>query len=328
MSDLVERYVHQVGRYLPKDERKEVENELRSLIQDQLDDRYKGAPTDEDIIELLAEFGEPQRMAASYGGEKYLVGPDLYPIMMWVLQRGWVLIPAIVVLVNVVVALVSAQESTLLALFLDTLFLVAQAVFIFTAVVVLLFAVLQQTGVDINEVRPEFNPRELPPVDDPTAVDRAEAAFGIAFGIFGTLILFYFRRVGGLTLIFNLSEPGTVIPVPLNWLTLAIFTTGGLVVVNLVALLRGRWSAGLLLVEAMLELAGAVAAYFVFLQPLFNWLYATVPALAGLPFADNAAEITAVVIAFLTLLDTGTKLVKVLWYGRGGRPFISVDTDK
>lgn len=327
MTDLVERYVYQVGRYLPKDERQEIENELRSLIQDQLEDRYKGSPTEDDVVELITEFGDPRRMAASYSREQYLVGPDLYPTMVRVLQRGWVLIPAIVVLVNVLVAFLTTETSTLFGLFLDTAFLVMQAVIIFSAIVVLIFAIFQHTGVELGPEKRDFNPLDLPLVDDPATVDRAEAAFGIAFGTFWALVLIYFLSVGGLTLQFNSSEPGDVLVVPLGWLVLLIISAIGLVIVSLLALRRGRWSVGLLLAEGVLEVVGAVGSYFVILQPLFDWLFATIPALGVLPFADNAALIVAVFTGFLTLADTGGKLIKVWWYGHGGRPFISGDTN-
>ena len=62
MSELVERYVHQVGRYLPNKEREEIQAELRSQIQDQLDDRYEGAPTETDVAAVLKELGDPRRM--------------------------------------------------------------------------------------------------------------------------------------------------------------------------------------------------------------------------------------------------------------------------
>ena len=83
MSELIERYVHQVGRYLPSKERAEIQAELRSQIQDQLEDRYEGAPTQTDVAAVLKELGDPRRMAASYGGEQYLVGPDLYPCLLY-----------------------------------------------------------------------------------------------------------------------------------------------------------------------------------------------------------------------------------------------------
>jgi uncharacterized membrane protein len=327
MTDLVERYVHQVGSYLPQDERKEIENELRSLIQDQLEDRYKGSPTEGDVVELLTEFGEPRRMAASYSREQYLIGPDLYPTMMRVLQRGWVLIPAIVVLVNLLVSFLTGQTSTLLGLLLETAFLVIQVGFIFSAVVVLIFAIVQHTGVQLEQTRAEFDPLKLPPVGDPAAIDRTDAAFSIAFGTFWTLVLVYFLIVGGLTLRFNPSDPGDVLAVPRVWLIAAIISSAGLVLVSLLDLRRGRYSIGGLLVEGLLELIGAIAGYFVIFKPLFDWLYSTVPALASLPFAENAPLFITVLVGFLTLVDTFSKIIKILWGGAGGRPFISVDTD-
>jgi len=49
MTELVERYVHQVGRYLPPQKRAEIEAELSSQINDQLDDRFAGRPTQQDV---------------------------------------------------------------------------------------------------------------------------------------------------------------------------------------------------------------------------------------------------------------------------------------
>lgn len=319
MSDLVERYVHEMRRYLAQHDRSEVETELRSLIRDQLDDRYKGAPTDEDVVELLKEFGDPRRMAASYGREQYLIGPKLYPILIWVLQRGWVLVPGIVVLVHVLAALLSGEETTLVSLFLETAFLVVQVVFSFTAVVVLVFAVIERTGVEIDPPEQAFDPLELPPVNDPAAVDRAEAVFGIVFGIFGARVLFYFLLVGGLTLQFNLSNPREVIPIPAGWLILFILVIVGTVIINLIALRRGRWSVGLLLAEAATGVISVVCAYFVFLRPFADWLSSAGLPLATLPFVGNAAEIIAVAVAIISLLDTGSKLVKVL-FGDPGHP--------
>ena len=316
MRDMVERYVHQVGRYLPQNERKEVTDELRSLIQDQLDDRYKGAPTEDDVVELLSDLGDPRQMAKSYGREQYLVGPDLYPAMMYVLQRGWVLVPSIAILVKVLLAFLDGGQGTLLGLFLETAALAVQVVFTFTAIVVLIFAIFQHSGVELDKKEASFNPRELPPVDDPAAVDRAEVAFGVAFGTFGALLLLYFLRVGGLTLRFNLSDPGEVLPVPANWLVVLILTTISSVIIDLLALRRGRWTATLLLAEAAQGLLGAVATYFVILQPLFDALYAAVPALADVPFIGNAALGIAILAGFLALIDPLGKLVKILFAGR------------
>ncbi|KAB2859741.1 MAG: hypothetical protein F9K46_10945, partial [Anaerolineae bacterium] len=119
--ELVERYVHQVGRYLSQKERAEIEAELRSMIQDQLDDRFEGAPSPADVASVLSELGDPRQMAASYGSQQYLVGPDLYPSMMRVLRLGWVRVPMVVVVLNIVWTLITSQEGTLFGMFFETL---------------------------------------------------------------------------------------------------------------------------------------------------------------------------------------------------------------
>ena len=81
--DLIERYVQEVGRRLPRKQRDDVARELRSSLEDSLENRT-GVPLEqadeEQVVELLLEFGPPQEVAASYQtGPSYLVGPALYP---------------------------------------------------------------------------------------------------------------------------------------------------------------------------------------------------------------------------------------------------------
>ncbi len=327
MTDLVERYVNQVGRYLPESEREEVQNELRSLLQDQLDDRYKGAPTQDDVVELLEEFGDPRQMAASYGREQYLIGPDLYPMMVKVLQRGWMIIPPIVVLVNVLIPLLSGSETGLVGLFLQTAFNVLQAVAIFSAIVIGIFALLQHFGEDVDMPEQTFNPRDLPPINDDAAVDRGEVVLGLAFGTFWLFILFYFLRMGGLTLHFNLSDPGTVIPVPAQWLVVAIGAQFAELLINAWVLRRGRWSVGLLLSKTAAALVGLWAGYYILILPLFGWLFEAVPFLGNLPFADSAPEITVVLLAVLTLLDALPKAFKIGRSNSQNEPTYKVQTN-
>jgi hypothetical protein len=81
--ELFERYIYDVGRRLPKKLRPDVERELRSLLQDALEERAAeaGRPADEEMaVGVLQEFDPPQRMAASYGPRRRcLIGPALYP---------------------------------------------------------------------------------------------------------------------------------------------------------------------------------------------------------------------------------------------------------
>lgn len=323
MSDLIERYVHEVGRYVPQDERADIQAELRSQIHDQLDDRYKGSPTEDDVAEVLRELGDPRRMATSYGGEQYLVGPALYPFMMMVLRRGWALVPPIVVLVNVLIALFDDETANLIGLLVQTGLNVVTAVFWFSAIVVMIFALIERSGEGIEEITGEakpFDPRNLPEVDEP-GIDRFEVIFGMAFGTFGVIVLLYFLRVGGLTLFFNINgtSGSEIIPVPVPWLVLLIALIIGQVFMSLLALRRNRWTMPTVLVETALELAGSVAVYHVLVVPLFNRLITAVPALANLPFVSRMPEIILVFGIVITMATGISKLVK-LWTNRRREP--------
>ena len=87
--NMIEQYVSEVGENLPEKQRADLEKEIRSLIEDTLEERSKsaGRPIDDDmIVEVLKEFGSPAKMAASYQPARYLIGPRLYPTFILVLK--------------------------------------------------------------------------------------------------------------------------------------------------------------------------------------------------------------------------------------------------
>lgn len=314
MSELIERYVHQVGRYLPPTERAEIEAELRSQIEDKLDDRYKAAPTPEQVASVLAEMGHPYMIAASYSSERYLVGPTLYPYLMMVLRRGWLIVPAIVVFLNVFGALIASQPSSPLTVLLETAWAALQATLMFTAVVVLFFAILQHTYMQRDEDESAFNPLELPKVDDPGVVDRFETIFGIVAGTIAVLVFLYFLRVGGLTLRFDLNNPGEVIVSPAGWMLALIVISAGQVIMHLLALREKRWGIGTWLGQTVLEIVGTIPFYFAVTQPLVERLITDNPDLANIVFIARAPELFAVAYAVLTLISRGTTLVRLWGY--------------
>jgi len=317
MSDLIERYVHEVGRYVPGKERAEIQAELRSQIQDQLDDRYEGAPTTENMAEVLRELGDPRQMAASYGSAQYLIGPELYPVMMMVLRRGWTIVPSIVVLVNVLVGLFLNEPTSIISLLLQTIFNVFQALLIFSGIVVVIFIILQHSGEDLDEITGKgkvFDPYDLPEPDAPGGIDRNEVAFDIAINSFFAVVLLYFLRVGGLTLRFNLSDPGDVLPVPALWLVVMILSLVGQVLIDLLVLRRNGWTIVTALADTVLEAIGAVGIYYVVTGPLFAALFAAVPALADVPFLARMPQFILIFsIAAVVFIDGG-KVIKLLFY--------------
>src|SRR5512139_1826468 len=87
--NLIDRYVIEVGKHLPRKNRQDIQRELRSTLEDMLADRSEasGQPVDEAMtIALLKEYGSPEKVAASYTPTRYLVGPRLYPLFLMVTQ--------------------------------------------------------------------------------------------------------------------------------------------------------------------------------------------------------------------------------------------------
>ncbi len=318
MADLVERYVHQVGRFLPRQERAEIEAELRSQLQDQLDDRYGGTPSEAEIVTVLQEFGDPRMLAVSYRSAQYLVGPELYPFMMLALRRGWLVVPAIILFLHIFGLLVAGGTLTFTSLVVEPLLSAVQATLIFSGVVVLLFALIERARIEVDPAA--FNPLALPEVDDPGAVDRFEVVIGAALAVFAVLVFLYFLRVGGLTLRFDLNNPGEVIPVPALWLLLLILSVVGQVGISLLALRHGRWRGVPWLVQTVLEVFGVVCLYFAVTKPLVERLIADQPNLADVFFIANGAELFAIVYAVSTLLSKGIRLVR-LWNYSSSTPF-------
>ena len=87
--NLIERYVSEIGKHLPRKSRADIETEIRSTLEDMLEERSAkaGRPVDDEMVkELLKEYGAPDQVAATYLPEQYLIGPKLFPIFWLVLK--------------------------------------------------------------------------------------------------------------------------------------------------------------------------------------------------------------------------------------------------
>lgn len=312
MTDLVDRYVHQVGRYLSPKQRADIEAELRSQIRDQLEDRYGGVPSDDEVAAVLRELGDPRVLAARYAEDRYLVGPAFYPTMITVLQYGWAILPPVVFFLSIFGALTATAPVDVPRALLDAALSAVQAGVFLSAAVVLVFAMIER-AVHAQRLPPApFDPVALPRVDDPATVSRFEVAFGIALGIVFTFVLSYFLAVGGLTLQFNLSDPGDVIPFPTVWGVLLLLNGVAMIVLHLVVLRRNRWDYRLWALETALEVFGSICLYFVLTTPLFDRLVAAHPGIATTPVLNALPELFVIVGAVGTLISRGSKLV-ALW---------------
>jgi large-conductance mechanosensitive channel len=208
MDTLIERYIAAVSEQLPAKQRKDVTTEIRSLIQDALDDRSKTEaqlPDDRMITQVLKEFGPPEKIVAPYLPERYLIGPRLFPTFLLVLR---IALPIIAVLV-----LVTSWIGTNIPVGLTTPEIVTQATRsignAFSAVVtafgniVLIFAILQWTvpefrSMDVAKTGTrEWDPHQLKAIREPDKIKRGELITEVVFTLLALIIFnFYFDRIG------------------------------------------------------------------------------------------------------------------------------------
>ena len=241
--NLVDRYVNEVGRRLPRKQREDVKMELRSTLEDSLEDRVDGEPSEEDVEAVLIEFGSPEKVAASYQPSgKYLVGPDMFPFFK-------IVIGAVLLAVSIGLAVAffmgavfagpaDSETGRSIAVYLSKYI---QALLTATGSVVVVFFVLQRFGIQPDvEDESEWEPSQLPQVDDFDLVGRGESIAGIAFSAVFLLLLNVFADKIGIVVSWG-DEPMLNHIIQDNLLLLNVAIVLGLAL-NVYLLWQGRWN--------------------------------------------------------------------------------------
>ena len=263
---LIDRYVHEVGRHLPRKIRSDIQAELRSLLIDALEDRAGREPAEAEVAELLKEFGVPKQVAASYYPEgQYLIGPALYPLFRMV---------AGIVLAAVLGAQLLAWGVTYfiaqdLIAPLEALEGLLNSLPSALGMVVIVFAILQWF-----EVRPEtedepWNPESLPEIHEAETVKRGERIFGIVMGIVILVVLVFFpESVGFLTTPGGEFFPNPVIAQYIGWISFSLMAGIGL---DIYLLRQGRWGTTTRIAKMAANLL-SVVILFLLVQGHTAWL--------------------------------------------------------
>lgn len=245
MTDLIDRYIHQVGRYLPRKNRTDIQAELRSSLLDSLDADQAGEFHEEKVVALLKQFGSPEKVAASYAsGNQYLIGPALYPLFRMVVG---------IVTVALIGALLLAQGIPMLVgqaplavpqplVILDIIMEILGAALTAFGMTVLIFAILQRFGVQPDTPEEDWDPRSLPPIDDSETVSYAGTIVEIAFALLLLAILWLFPDKIGFVAAWG--EPIIVNPVIVSIIPLISVSLLLGIGLDLVILRKRRWGTG------------------------------------------------------------------------------------
>jgi hypothetical protein len=145
--DLIDRYLDTVRLLLPGAQRDDIVAELRDVLMSQREEKEAelGRPlTREENEALLRAFGHPLLVAARYGRQQYLIGPELYPVYALVLKVVIAAVSFAAVVTGVVLTAVSpGQVGHAIG---TAVSIVWTGGFAAVGAVTVLFAVLQRTG--------------------------------------------------------------------------------------------------------------------------------------------------------------------------------------
>jgi hypothetical protein len=329
--ELINRYVYQIGRRLPKKVRGDVETELRSLLIDALEERSgvqasgETNYSEEDQIAILEEFGPPAQLAAKYQPTpRYIVGPKLYDIYLIVVAA----IAGAGLLASIVTTAVSAFYNTAGAL--DSLELIGRAFSLFFNIfisgigsVTLIFVFLERVipGEVIKLDDEPWNPRDLPEIEEQEPIKPAGLIVQIAFMFLLLIVFIFFPDRINFGAYYDTSWH--VIPSILSPAFFAIYLPlieirwGLTIVLNLVLLRQMRWQFGTTLAAWLLDIFDIYILIRLVTGPSMldmQILESLFPILADIPVppVDAALRLAFTVALVVTIVLTVIKSYRLL----------------
>ena len=111
--DLIDRYLATIGALLPQAQRQDITAELRDALMTRCEDKEAQTGrslTENEVADLLRGFGHPLVVATRYGGQHYLIGPELYPLYVFILKILLAIVAVAAVVTGVVTAAVHPEQ--------------------------------------------------------------------------------------------------------------------------------------------------------------------------------------------------------------------------
>lgn len=218
-DDLIEQYLYDVVRRLPEKQKKDIEQELRTLIDDMIAEREEaGNGNREEITRaVLNELGNPAKLAKGYRGEHdCLIGGEYYDSYCYITKIVLICTAAGILISNIVSAIVHVVEAEGMTggiwedmSNIGSIPIVLVSVFGF---ITLVYALMERNHVKVSPADTGWSLEKLPRIPSKKAViSRGESAVGVVFGVlFAVLFVFAPHLVG-----FWVKENGMLTSVPL-----------------------------------------------------------------------------------------------------------------
>jgi hypothetical protein len=160
---LLDRYLHEVRRQLPRQQRDDIVAELRETLRSQVEaeEAERGrALTEDEAATMLMRYGEPSAVAGRYGSRQYLIGPDAFPSYVFAVKLVlWVMAPFAALSFGA--ALSSGEGPSIITTVIKPIWQVAIVLVFNLALVTVIFAWGERRA-SRPPAAPRWDPRDLP----------------------------------------------------------------------------------------------------------------------------------------------------------------------
>lgn len=284
-NDLIERYIYAVTKRMSEKNRKDVSDELRTLIDDMLLERCGDVvPDEKDIKVVLTELGTPQELSEKYNTDtkKCLIGPPYYSTYKYVLKIVLICITIGTVISTFVLDFLTTPEIatkiTSVQPWIDmfvSLFtmLISESIEAF-AFVTLLFAFFYHKNINIDTTS---NLDDLPPIPkESKLISKWDSIIGIGLSVIFLVVFLAAPQIFCVILtgtseiipIFNIET------VRATWYIIALFSIAG-IIREVIKLLEGRYSKKVMVSTIVANIVSAVLSFWWFtndklINPEFN----------------------------------------------------------
>jgi hypothetical protein len=333
--NLIDRYITEVGKYLPRKNRADIEAEIRSTLEDMLEERSQGqGPADEaTVLELLKEYGSPREVAAKYKTHQYLIGPRLFPTFELVLR-----IVLVIVAAASLIGLAASLAKTDLTgpAFLSAIeqwfgSLISGLIAAFGNIA-LVFAIIERTRVaeKFEKEFLEWDPKELKSEPDPDQIDLPDHIATVILTVLALVVLNLYPNL--LSVRFPSNGAWVTLPVLtevffrfLPWINILGFVQ---IVFNGFMLSQRDWMRTTRILGILIDVAQMILAIAILRTPGIFGL--TPEALTAIGIAEGADNLSRLfnslpsLILIIVVVVTTVKVIKSLlrlFYNRSRSPY-------
>ena len=263
--ELLERYLHAVGNYLPKAQAADITAELKDSLLSKIEEqenRNGRTLNDDELRALIKANGHPMLVASQYLPQQQLIGPTVFPYW-WFSLRLVLMILAMVHVVLVGIAAVTSGNP--IQAIIHGVFEFAGTALIYAAVLTLIFTLLERQQVRFCLFN-NWQPEKLAPIKDSLQISRCESGFELV--VSAVFISWWVGLISFPTAVFH---DGVALPFKLSaawqpywWgiLLLAVMD----VVLAVANLLKPYWKWDRLLLRILLNVISLMLVYTLFQQ--------------------------------------------------------------